>query len=125
MELLQILIKERNLKWHQIIAETAEKFTAMNALHSSGFQLALAKCISDELEERSSLYYTHSDDTEDLKAFGKFFENQEESLSASVFSRFGEEVPRNTCEIIREKYEAILSSRSQQKTKKVIGFHTY
>jgi hypothetical protein len=32
MQLLTILLKERNLKYQKTIAEVAEKFTAMNAL---------------------------------------------------------------------------------------------
>jgi hypothetical protein len=125
MNLLPILIKERNLKWQKIIVETAEAFTAMNALQSSGFRLTLGGSISEELEERSSLFLAHSDDIEDLSAFGKFFEDEEKSLRASILARFGIEVPgKDSCEIIRKKYEATLSSRPQQKTKKVIGFHT-
>lgn len=124
MKLLSILIKERNLKWQQIIAETAEKFTAMNAIQSSGFRQALGANISNELEERIKLFLAQVDDTEELKTFGKFFEDEEKNLRATVLSRFGIEVSgKDICEIMKDKYEAIISSRPQV-TEKVIGFHT-
>ena len=123
MKLLFAHLKERNLKWPRIIAKTAEEFTVMNARQSSGFRLALADDISEELAERCALYITHAANANDITAFRKFFENEENSLRGLVQSRFGIEVPgKDSCQIVREKYEAILSSRPQNKHKEPIGF---
>lgn len=125
LKMLSILIKERNVFWQRILAETAERFTAMNARESSGFHLTLSENISEELEKRSGLFVENCDDAEESRAFSKFFENEERGLRETVSSRFGIEVPgKDICNNIREKYIEILVLQFQQKPKKDIGFHT-
>lgn len=122
-KLLQILLKERNLKFQEEIAEEAEKFTAMGmgAQHSSVFQLALAECLAKELEERNHLYITNMQNA-DVADFRKFHSNEEKLLRDAIFARFGKGVSgQERCEIIREKYECFL--HSQPKAKEPIGFH--
>jgi hypothetical protein len=49
MDLLSILIKEREIEWPSSVAQCAERFTALGALRSSGFQLALVDLLVQEL----------------------------------------------------------------------------
>ena len=124
MELLQILINERNFAWQKIVAETAESFTAMNSLQSSGFLLTLGQNLKEELEERCSLYRNHACKPGNTIAFEAFFDSTEKGLRTCIRSRFGVEVPaKDECQNLKQKYLIIISAEPQKKNQKVIGFH--
>src|SRR5574342_1001300 len=108
MDLLSILIKEREIEWPRSVAQCAERFTALGALHSSGFQLALVDLLVQELEARCHLYLNHRENQVD---FDDFFKTQKMGLHSELKSRFGVSIPsEERYSLLQEKYRTIMFS---------------
>ena len=121
MDLLSILIKERETEWPSIVAQCAERFTALGALRSSGFQLALVDLLVQELEVRCRLYLEHKGNQVD---FDEFFKTQKMGLHSGLKSRFGVIIPgEERYSLLQEKYRAIMFSNRPPAPKPPIGFN--
>ncbi|MGD0665509.1 MAG: hypothetical protein ABSA17_07300 [Rhabdochlamydiaceae bacterium] len=120
MQLLQVLIKKRNLNWPKTVAKCAENF--VGALKGSGFQHALVDLLVTELKARSQLYIDNVPESL-VYSYQEFFKKEEEYLRNEILSRFGNAIPGSElCECVCEKYIAILSSRPQHKQLPPMGF---
>jgi hypothetical protein len=121
MDLLSILIKERELEWPSNVAQCAEHFTTLGARHSSGFQLALADLLVQELDARCSLYLEHRGNQVD---FDEFFKTQKVGLHSGLKSRFGVSIPgEKRYGLLQEKYRAIMFLNRPLAPKPPIGFN--
>jgi len=121
MDLLSIFIKEREVEWTKSVAKCAEHFIAQGALRSSGFLLALVDLLVQELEARCCLYLEHGRTQVD---FDEFFKTQKTSLYSGLKSRFGMSVPgEERCNLLEEKYRAIIFSNRIPASKPPIGFN--
>jgi len=121
MDLLSILIKEREIEWPSSVAQCAERFTASGGLRNSGFQLALVNLLVQELEERCRLYLEHRENEVD---FDEFFKTQKVGLHSGLKSRFGVSIPgEERYSLLQEKYRAIMFSNRSPAPKPPIGFN--
>ena len=121
MDLLSILIKERELEWPSNVAQCAEHFTTLGARRSSGFQLALVDLLVQELDARCSLYLEHRGNQVD---FDEFFTTQKMGLHSWLKSRFSVSIPGDEWyNLLQEKYRAIMFSNRSPPPKPPIGFN--
>ena len=92
----------------------------MGARHGSRFQLALVELLYQELELRSQLYLEHNNDP---AGFNDFFDAHKAVLNSGVNSRFAISIPSaERCQILKEKYNAILLANLPPVPKPPIGF---
>jgi len=121
VDLLPILIKEREIEWTKSLVKCTEHFTSQGALHSSGFQLALVDLLVQELEVRCRLHLEHSADQIN---FDTFFKTQKTNLYSGLKSRFGVSIPgEERYNLLQEKYRAIMLSNPTSEPKPPIGFN--
>lgn len=124
MKVLSAFIKERNLKkWPELITQCAENSIAMtNTLDSSGFLLNLVDLLAKELEIRSQLYIDHVKNP-NANSYDKFIQDEEAQLRQDILNRWEKTIlGKEYCEIVREKYLAIISEYHENKPKDPIGF---
>lgn len=125
MELLSIMIKERDLEWPKLEAKCAEDLTCSGARDSSKFRQDLGDFLSDELTKRSEIFINYSNESNlNPDSFEEFFKNQENELLCRLTGRFGGSIYGNERRVLTlEKYNTILSKHSQQKPMQPIGFN--
>jgi hypothetical protein len=121
MDLLSILIKEREIEWERSVAQCAERFTALGALLSSGFQLDLVDLVVQELKARCRLYVKCQGNEID---FDEFFKTQKTNLLSGLKSHFGESIPgEERYSLLEESYRTVMSLNRPPAPKPPIGFN--